>query len=490
MSLDFNTTELNEILTMAKNLPLAGSGSGIIDVAELPTEGIDENAIYRIATQIEVTPLDMWAVNPYGVFSVRAEYEGVNIIVHIVDTLPNDMEATDMVTICNLYVVDSTGIGYINIPGMGTVTVGMTAFETTGMDKGWTDDPQSIDYSNPANYGVYATRPVYNDFVRLFTRKDSQWEEKTAFVNYEGVPRNLIGEYTTGGSLIEVNNCLCTVNVMPYIIYENRIPTILVSVPDVHSLVNRTISKVSLDYFMQDANAISNFTFAGCSQLESIELPDNMLYIGSYAFYDCRSLELSNLPDTIVQICDYAFYNCNKLALTELPSQLREIWEYAFAKCHSLELKSLPYGIKYLSKYAFSYCDKLALTELNVVGSLIDGINYLSIPDYCFEYCVSMPLTKLSENTRSIGIGAFRNCYKLALTEIPESVKRIDSYAFENCEGLTTLTFRGTPEYISLWAFNGCKNLTTINVPWSNGEVSAAPWGATNATINYNYTGE
>ena len=45
MSLDFNTTELNEILTMAKNLPLAGSGSGIIDVAELPTEGIDENAI-------------------------------------------------------------------------------------------------------------------------------------------------------------------------------------------------------------------------------------------------------------------------------------------------------------------------------------------------------------------------------------------------------------------------------------------------------------
>jgi hypothetical protein len=30
-------------------------------------------------------------------------------------------------------------------------------------------------------------------------------------------------------------------------------------------------------------------------------------------------------------------------------------------------------------------------------------------------------------------------------------------------------------------------NLMTINVPWSEGEVINAPWGASNATINYNY---
>jgi hypothetical protein len=27
-------------------------------------------------------------------------------------------------------------------------------------------------------------------------------------------------------------------------------------------------------------------------------------------------------------------------------------------------------------------------------------------------------------------------------------------------------------------------------VPWAEGAVANAPWGATNATINYNYTGE
>ena len=37
--------------------------------------------------------------------------------------------------------------------------------------------------------------------------------------------------------------------------------------------------------------------------------------------------------------------------------------------------------------------------------------------------------------------------------------------------------------------FQGCTNLKTINVPWVSGAVANAPWGATNATINYNYTG-
>ena len=40
------------------------------------------------------------------------------------------------------------------------------------------------------------------------------------------------------------------------------------------------------------------------------------------------------------------------------------------------------------------------------------------------------------------------------------------------------------------FVFYECEKLTTINVPWSEGEVAGAPWGATGATINYNYTGD
>ena len=57
------------------------------------------------------------------------------------------------------------------------------------------------------------------------------------------------------------------------------------------------------------------------------------------------------------------------------------------------------------------------------------------------------------------------------------------------CLSLNTVVFTGTPRFIYDTAFDGCKMLTTINVPWSEGEVAGAPWGAPNATINYNYTG-
>lgn len=72
---------------------------------------------------------------------------------------------------------------------------------------------------------------------------------------------------------------------------------------------------------------------------------------------------------------------------------------------------------------------------------------------------------------------------------IPASVYSLGSYAFGGCTGLVEVTFEGTPKSWSNSPFYGCNNLLTINVPWAEGEVSGAPWGATNATINYNYTG-
>lgn len=35
--------------------------------------------------------------------------------------------------------------------------------------------------------------------------------------------------------------------------------------------------------------------------------------------------------------------------------------------------------------------------------------------------------------------------------------------------------------------FSGCTKLSTIYVPWSQGQVANAPWGASNATIIYDY---
>ena len=89
--------------------------------------------------------------------------------------------------------------------------------------------------------------------------------------------------------------------------------------------------------------------------------------------------------------------------------------------------------------------------------------------------------TKIRDN-------AFAACMNLALTSLPEGLTSIGSKAFSECTNLTNITFKGTPTSISSTTFDACRNLTVINVPWAEGEVAGAPWGATNATINYNYT--
>lgn len=83
---------------------------------------------------------------------------------------------------------------------------------------------------------------------------------------------------------------------------------------------------------------------------------------------------------------------------------------------------------------------------------------------------------------------AFYKCTSLALASLPSGITSIGSYAFYKCISLTSLTFKGKPRTINSSAFKNCFNLRVINVPWAEGAVSGAPWGATNATIHYNYT--
>lgn len=121
----------------------------------------------------------------------------------------------------------------------------------------------------------------------------------------------------------------------------------------------------------------------------------------------------------------------------------------------------------------------------------ISGIDHLTAIDGGGFYgCEMLTIEELPNTLTVIDYESFRNCKALALTSLPASVVSIGSNAFRGCVGLSTLTFKGTPKTISADAFTDCTGLTVINVPWTEGAVSGAPWGATNATINYNYTEE
>ena len=138
------------------------------------------------------------------------------------------------------------------------------------------------------------------------------------------------------------------------------------------------------------------------------------------------------------------------------------------------------YGYTKVRDSVFSGCTSLAHVSLPE--------DLTSINENAFFGCTSLALTSLPESLTSIGRRAFRNCKSLALTSLPEGLTSIGSYAFYGCTSLTSIIFKGTPTTIGSDAFYGCTNLTDIKVPWAEGAVSGAPWGATNATITYNYT--
>ena len=139
----------------------------------------------------------------------------------------------------------------------------------------------------------------------------------------------------------------------------------------------------------------------------------------------------------------------------------------------------LPNGVTKIGDYAFYH--NSILNKINIPNGVT------KIGDYAFSDCSNLALISLPDGITNIGTYAFSRCSKLALTSLPDGITNIGTYAFYGCSNLETITFLGKPSSIASNAFGNCTNLLDIYVPWAEGEVANAPWGATNATIHYNH---
>lgn len=150
-----------------------------------------------------------------------------------------------------------------------------------------------------------------------------------------------------------------------------------------------------------------------------------------------------------------------------VPDGVTTIGYRTFAYFHGLTGVTLPNTITTLLQ--FSFFDDMNLTTIN----LPEGITYIGAR--AFD---SVGLTTVTLPSTLVNFGD------------PESSGSTSGGVFRYCTNLTTVTFLSRPlvNYFKSDTFQNCTNLTTIRVPWAQGAVSGAPWGATNATIVYNYT--
>lgn len=208
-----------------------------------------------------------------------------------------------------------------------------------------------------------------------------------------------------------------------------------------------------------------NQAFNNCSQLRSVEMPENLICVGDTtdwswgkdggAFSNC-----TNLEEIIFHNCERiggnAFYNCYSLQEITLPKNLKHIGSNAFNQCSQLKDIILPSEVETISSYAFASCGNLA--SIQFPPSL------KSIESSAFANCsklssINLPgLTSISENT-------FSGCSNLTEVKLPSTLERIGDNAFSSCDNLNKVyTYTVLPINIDQNTFTNFK-ATTLYVP-------------------------
>jgi RNA polymerase primary sigma factor len=87
---------------------------------------------------------------------------------------------------------------------------------------------------------------------------------------------------------------------------------------------------------------IEEYAFIENHEINSIEMPDSILWIDKYAFQYCKSLKKIHLSNRLVTIGEFAFSKCVNLLEVTIPESVVEIGEYCFDECQNLSL-TIPY---------------------------------------------------------------------------------------------------------------------------------------------------
>lgn len=201
--------------------------------------------------------------------------------------------------------------------------------------------------------------------------------------------------------------------------------------------------------------------FLGCTGLQDLIIPPNVLEIGKCAFLGCTGLKEITIPETLKEIDEKVFSKC--YGLTKIDIQSSVIGASMFEECSALESITIPVHVTRLKtdrvgrSAAFKGCNSLKTVKLEngILGAAMFqecvGLEKVTIPANITEFqlndtkwnsafigCTGLKDIKIETNI--IPAGIFASCYGLEKLYIPENIKEIHRAAFGDCENLMFIT--------------------------------------------------
>jgi len=217
---------------------------------------------------------------------------------------------------------------------------------------------------------------------------------------------------------------------------------------------------------LSDGNGYSVSSPDGLS-VSTLKIPEEhngkpVRRIASFGFADNKSLMKVVMPPSVMSIGISAFEDCSNIETIEVSENLEAIEQRAFFNCSQLLEFSFGPQLAFIGQEAFSRCRMLGIVDFSEVK------NGIEFRDRVFAGCTALYEVTLPEKLKEIPQSAFSGCSSLKEIEIVGDIEKINNNSFDGCTQLRRFHIGKNVRMIGLRSFNGCDYLDEITVDLEN----------------------
>ena len=479
----------------------------IIDVLELPTDGIDKGVFYRLLTAKFMTGRD---------FAV--EKHGVNWHCRCVETLPEvGVVCTDaQMTFVDVYysIADNAIYGYVDdeLAQLFNTSSGWQSIEALCAiaDVTWgsiiTTKEEDADDGSLYVLLAYEFYTYQDGWTKLIMSQekqpkfDIQWNgnadgkfvldmnplgfEHTYFVKVSDQVFTV--DELVGGQFMQTSGYICDINTSNIdsegypgalsldsgvvICYDASTLNAALGLPEEY-ITNGTYFvyiKDESDYIIYTHRLVGR---AGITKIDSKYIDSTDILEDVNDRFDslhsvARTGDYNSLFNRPIVYTDVVRYGSSQ-SLSELQRLGARQNIDVYSKSEVLEALPYPTNLSYTinqdnSSYSVTGGSHDSFV---VIPALYKGKPVTSIGDSAFNGSTSLTSISIPDSVISIGVGAFRNCTSLISVILPDSITSFGNYAFYGCTSLTSVEIPDSVTTIGDNAFYGCTSLTSIKIP-------------------------